>query len=103
MRRAAASLPAGGAPRLARVTGYFQCHLVGFAPLEESTVFRDALARKLLPPAREDAEGAPLGRGGPMVLCGCRYAKWGCTSGDSWLRKRQEAYGVMYLDPVTAW
>lgn len=31
--------------------------------------------------AREDAEGAPHGRGGPMVPQGCRYMKWGCTEG----------------------
>lgn len=46
---------------------YFQCHLGGFALLEDDTVFRDAFMWKPPLPAREDAEGSPHGMGGPTV------------------------------------
>lgn len=47
--------------------GYFQYHPVGFALLEEATVFRDALIRKPPLPAGEDEGGAPHSWGGPAV------------------------------------
>lgn len=35
--------PGRGAPLLGSIIGYFQCHLGGFALLEDDMVFRDAL------------------------------------------------------------
>lgn len=46
---------------------YFQCHFVGFASVEGEILFRDGLVCKLPPPAWEDAEGAPHGRGCPVM------------------------------------
>lgn len=67
MRRAAASLPRQGSMLFREHVGYFQYHPVGFALLEEATVFRDALIRKPPLPAGEDEGGAPHSWGGPAV------------------------------------
>lgn len=66
-RGAAASLPREGITPFRECVGYFQHCFISFALVEEATVFRDALTGKSPLPAREDAEGAPRGRGGPMV------------------------------------